>query len=90
MVAARADAGDHESLDWATAVARLVRWGHDLAAVGELTVDQVEVLMRGHRAVDEIEHRNLVAAIRAAFAETPPLSADPRPGAPIDGDIRYL
>ncbi|ETD86713.1 hypothetical protein [Rhodobacter capsulatus] len=46
--------------------------------------------MRGHRAVDEIEHRNLVAAIRAAFAETQPRAAAPRPGAPIDGDIRYL
>ncbi|ADE86639.1 hypothetical protein [Rhodobacter capsulatus] len=46
--------------------------------------------MRGHRAVDEIEHRNLVAAIHAAFADTQPRAAAPRPGAPIDGDIRFL
>ncbi|WP_444452041.1 hypothetical protein ACTTAI_13365 [Rhodobacter capsulatus] len=45
--------------------------------------------MRGHAAVDEIEHRNLIAAIHAAVADTPPLAAPP-PGAPIDGDIRFL
>ena len=46
--------------------------------------------MRGHTTVDEIEHCNLVAAIRAAFADTQPRAAAPRPGAPIDGDIRFL
>jgi len=46
--------------------------------------------MRGHAAVDEIEHRNLIAAFKAALSEAPELSAAPVPGAPINGDIRFL
>lgn len=46
--------------------------------------------MRGHRAVDEIEHRNLIAAIRAVLSDTPPHPAATSSDAPVDGDIRFL